>query len=171
MTTPNDPQQQPDYSAYEYPSGTPGPAPGQNPAFGSTPAYGSAPVPGSSWAMAEKPNSLAPWALGVGILALLMGISIFLSGFAFLAGIVGVILAAIAIARGRKLSGPSRRMGMSVTGLVMSIIAIVVSVVFWVLIAMLVSSSGISDCVSVTDPDAQQQCVEDALNEWAGSSN
>lgn len=170
MTTPNDPQQ-PDFGAYQYPSGTPGPAPGQNPAFGSTPGYGAGPVSGSTWAMAEKPNRLAPWALGLGILALLMGVSLFLTGFAFIVGIIGVVVAVIAIVRGRSLSGPARRTGMSVTGLVLSVIAVILSVVFWVLMGVLLNETGISNCVSLTDPAAQQQCIEDAVNEWAGTVN
>jgi hypothetical protein len=170
MTTPNDPQQ-PDFGAYQYPSGTPGPAPGQNPAYGSTPGYGSGPVSGSTWAMAEQPNRVAPWALGLGIVALVMGVSIVLTGFAFIVGIIGLILAVIAIVRGRSLSGPSRRIGMSVAGLVMSVIAILLSIGFWVLMGMLVNESGISDCVSLTDPAAQQQCVEDALNQWSGPNS
>ncbi|RSZ61661.1 hypothetical protein EAH68_12230 [Corynebacterium hylobatis] len=165
MTNPNDPQQKPDFGAYEYPSGTPGPKPGQ------PPAYGSGPVSGSTWAMAETPNRVAPWALGLGILALVMAVSLFLTAFAFIPGIIGLILAIIAIVRGRSLSGPSRRTGMSVTGLVMSIIAIVLSVGFWVLMGLLVSESGISDCATLTDPAAQQQCLEDALNEWSGGTN
>lgn len=170
MTNPNEPQQ-PDFGAYQYPSGNPEQVPGQPPAYGSTPGYGSVPVSGSTWAMAETPNRVAPWALGVGILALLMGISIFLTGFALIPGIIGLILGVIAIVRGRSLSGPARRTGMSVAGLVMSIIAIIFSVIFWVLIGMLVSESGVGDCVSLTDPAAQQQCIEDALNEWSGTTN
>ncbi|MCS5479117.1 hypothetical protein NYP18_05565 [Corynebacterium sp. YIM 101645] len=170
MTNPNDPQQ-PNFGAYQYPSGNPEQASGQPPAYGSTPGYGSGPVSGSTWAMAETPNRVAPWALGVGILALLMGVSIVLTAFAFIPGIIGLILGVIAIVRGRSLSGPARRTGMSVAGLVMSIIGILLSVVFWVLMSMLVTESGIGDCVTLTDPGAQQQCIEDALNEWSGGAN
>lgn len=171
MTNPNDPQQQPDFGAYQYPSGNPEQAPGQQPAYGSTPGYGSGPVSGSTWAMAETPNRVAPWALGVGILALLVAVSLFLTWLAFIPGVIGLILGVIAIVRGRSLSGPSRRTGMSVAGLVMSIIAIILSVVFWVLMGMLVSETGIDSCVTLTDPAAQQQCLEDALNEWSGATN
>lgn len=170
MTTPNDPQQ-PDYGSYQYPAGTPGPAQAQNPAYGSSPAYGSGPVSGSTWAMAEQPNRLAPWALGVGILALLTGLSLFFTLFAFIPGLIGLVLSILALVRGRSLSGPSRRTGMSVVGLVLSVIAILLSVALWVLGGMLVSEVGIGDCLTLTDPAAQQQCMEDAINEWSGTTN
>lgn len=170
MTHPNDPQQ-PDYGAYEYPTGSPDPAPGQTPGYGQAPAYGAAGGVGSTWAMAEEKNRVAPWALGLGILALLMGVSVLFSGFAFLAGGIGLILAIIALVRGRGINGPARRTGMSVAGLVMSVIGIVLSIVFWVVIGAFLTETGISECMSISNPDAQRICLEDALDEWANAGS
>ncbi|QGU04782.1 hypothetical protein [Corynebacterium comes] len=169
MTTPNDPQQ-PDYGAYQYPTGSPEPLAGQTPSYGVTPsgstgATGYAGV-GSSWAMEEERNRVAPWALGLGILALVMGLSLILTGLAFIAGGIGLIVAIIAIVRGRRINGPGRRTAMSVTGLVLSAVGIILSIVFWAVVTAVVTQSGISECAGLTDPDSQRICVEDALSEW-----
>lgn len=170
MTIPNDPQQ-PDYGAYQYPTGSPEPVAGQTPSYGAT-SFGSTGATGyagagSSWAMEEERNGVAPWALGLGILALVMGLSLILTGFAFIAGGIGLIVAIIAIVRGRRINGPGRRTAMSVTGLVLAAVGILLSIVFWAVITAVVTQSGIGECASLTDPDAQRVCVEDALNEWA----
>lgn len=174
MTNPKDPQE-PDYGAYRYPASSPEPAAGQTPSYGSydsrdaTPhAYtGTTGYAGvdSTWAMAKDRNRVAPWALGLGILALIMGVSIFLSGFAFIPGAIGIIVAVVAIVRGRRLGAAGRRTAMSVTGLILAAVGVILSIVFWVVVSVLVSESGIGECMNITDPDAQRICVEDAINE------
>lgn len=170
MTTPNDPQQ-PDYGAYEYPTGYPEPVAGQTPSYGAAPfaSTGATGYAGASstWAVEEESNRVAPWALGLGILALIMGVSLILSGFAFIAGGIGVIVAIIALVRGGRIAGPGRRTAMSVTGLILSVVAVILSIVFWVIVSVVISESGIGECMGITDPDAQRVCVEDALNQWA----
>lgn len=178
MSTPFNPDdpKQPDNDAYRYPFGEEpvadtgagaGPAdPGYGaPGYGSA-GYGAGPG-GSTWAMHEEKNRVAPWCLGVGILALVGGISIFFTALAFLVGIVGVILGIVALVRGRKIEGPGRRTGMSVVGIVLSVVSIGLSVLFWVLMGIFASETGIADCMSLTDPAEQQACVEDSVNEWA----
>ena len=173
MSNPNDPRQpgHPDYDAYQYPTGSPEPTAGQTPSYGQTPSASTG-TPGyagaqSTWAMEEERNRVAPWALGLGIIALIMGLSLILSGFAFIAGGIGLVLAVIALVRGRRIEGPGRRTGMSVTGLVLSAVGIILSIVFWVVASVLLTQSGIGECMDITDPAQQQQCVEDALNQWA----
>lgn len=175
--------QQPNYDAYQYPSGPdsaagtgysgddyPGYTPGAFPA-GDTPGYGgySAAPGGAAWAMNEEKNRVAPWALGVGILALLMGLSIVASGFAFVPGAIGIIVGAVALLSARKLTGPGRRTGMAVTGIVLSVIAVGLSVLFWVMVTVFMSQTGMSECIELTDPDQQRECVERSLDEWMAS--
>lgn len=182
----NEPQQpeqpeQPDYDTYRYPSGgetTPGAGASasneyagyggyQEPAYGAA-GYGAGPG-GSTWAMEAEKNGVAPWALGIGILSLIVGVSMIFSGLAFLPGIIGLIVSIVAIVKARKLQGPGRRMGMSVAGLILSILAIVASILFWLLAVFILNDSGVMECFSITDPAAQQTCINDALDTWANS--
>lgn len=179
------PGDQPNYDAYRYPSGgsEQQPAAGQQPgygAYGSYDAAGTTPgAPGfqpgyaggadSTWALSEEKNGVAPWALGIGVLALIMGLSIIASGFAFIAGAIGIIVGAVALLRGRNINGPGRRTGMSVAGIVLSAIAVALSVLFWVMVTVFMSQTGMSECISLTDPDEQRACVERSLDEWMNS--
>ncbi|HHU68109.1 DUF4190 domain-containing protein [Corynebacterium sp.] len=158
----------PNYEAYRYPSGgaeaTPS-VPSAEPAYGA--GYGgySSDV-GTTWAVDEEKNGVAPWALGLGILALVMGLSLVATAFAFLAGLVGLIVGVVALVRGRRINGPGRRTGMSVGGLVLSIIAIGLSIIFWVVFGVIMADSGMADCLSITDPAQRQECVERAIDTW-----
>ena len=98
-----------------------------------------------------------------------MGLSIIASGFAFIAGAIGIIVGAVALLRGRNINGPGRRTGMSVAGIVLSAIAVALSVLFWVMVTVFMSQTGMSECISLTDPDEQRACVERSLDEWMNS--
>jgi len=173
MTTPNDPNQ-PNYDAYRYPetpNQTPGQTPGQTPPQDNYGGYQStydAP-PAGNWAVDAARNGVAPWALGVSILALVMTVSIFLTAFAAPVALIALILAIVALVKSRKITGPYARKGMSITALVLSIIALVLSVLFWVVITVFLSESGVMDCFTLTDPAAQQACVDQALNDLSNA--
>ncbi|MDO5671180.1 MAG: DUF4190 domain-containing protein [Corynebacterium sp.] len=168
--------EQPNYDTYQYPSGDEGTAgsaastSNDYAGYGGyqEPAYGAAPG-GSTWAVEEAKNGVAPWALGVGILALIGGISVFFSGFAFLIGLIGLIVSIVAIVKARKIQGPGRRMGMSVTGLILSILSIVASILFWIFAIFILTDSGMMECFNLSDPNAQQTCINDALDSWGNS--
>lgn len=164
MTTPNDPNQ-PNYDAYRYPE-TPDQTPGQTPQQDNYGSYQSAydAPPAGNWAVDAQRNGVAPWALGLAILALVMTVSIFLTAFAAPVALIALIVAIIALVKSRKITGPYARKGMSITALVLSIIALVLSVLFWVVITVFVSESGLMDCVTLSDPAAQQACVDDVMN-------
>lgn len=174
---PDTPGKQPNYDAYRYPSGgdnaaaQPGAGyggyPEPAPAYGAA-GYGAGPG-GSTWAVEEEKNRVAPWALGVGIVALIGGLSLLFSGFAFLIGLIGLILAIVAIVRARRIQGPGRRMGMSVAGLILSVIAIALSVLFWVFVGFIISETGMMECFEISDPAQQQTCLENSFNEWMNS--
>lgn len=174
MTNPQNPfdPQEPhnsDYDAYRYSNG-----PEQDSqanqnyqgyqdyqSYGSDSAAGAT---GTGWAMDAPRNGVAPWALGVSILGLVMALSVLGTAFAIVAGVIGVVLSIIAVIKARKIQGPGRRMGMSVTGLVLSIITVVLSILFWVAIFAMLSWTGIADCFTITDPAQQELCVEESLN-------
>lgn len=168
MTNPQNPfdPQEPQnsgYDAYRYPDGAE--QNGQaNQGYQDYQSYGSDPAAGASWAMDAPRNGVAPWALGISILGLVMALSVLGAAFSIVAGVIGVVLSIIAVIKARKIQGPGRRMGMSVTGLVLSIITIVLSILFWVAIFALVSSTGIADCLAITDVTQQELCIEEALN-------
>jgi len=164
----------PNYEAYRYPSGgadatpAPTPVPPTDPGYAGYGGYGSAggSDAASTWAVDERKNGVAGWALGVGILSLLVAVSVVATAFAVIFGLVGLIIGIIALVRGRRINGPGRRTGMAVTGLVLSLIAIGLSVIFWVLMAVVLSDTGMMDCISISDPTERQQCVERAIDTW-----
>ncbi|MDO5511981.1 hypothetical protein [Corynebacterium sp.] len=172
--------EQPNYDAYQYPSsgdntsqqGGAGYGGYDNPAYTqgaySDAGYGGAPG-GAGWALNEEKNRVAPWALGVGIVALIAAISMFFTAFAVLIGLIGLIISIVALVRSRRIQGPGRRTGMSVAGLVLSIIAIVISILFWVFVGGLITQSGMLECFELTDTNQQQACVEESLDSWMNS--
>lgn len=158
----------PNYEAYRYPSGgaesTP-PTPPTPPAPPSEPGYGGSGA-ASTWAVDEKKNGVAPWALGLGILGLIMGLSILASGIAFVVGLIGLIVGLVALVRGRRINGPGRRTGMAVVGLVLSVITIGLSIVFWVVFGVIMADTGMMDCINITDSTERQECVERSIDTW-----
>lgn len=171
---PSDPEQPgttPNYEAYRYPSGgtdatRPGEPAGSVPADDYSGYSGYSGAAGSTWAVNEEKNGVSPWALGLGILAFVMGLSILATGFAFLVGLIGLVVAVVALLRGRRINGPGRRTGMAVGGLVMSIIAIGLSIIFWVVLGVMIANTGMADCVDITDPLERQDCVERSIDTW-----
>ncbi|AGF72654.1 hypothetical protein [Corynebacterium halotolerans] len=189
MTNPSDPRDPgpgpgsgpTDYGAYQYPVGGSGPQPGNGyqgghqDGFSSHQAY-----PGASsgsheqfnyggagtWAINEEKNSVAPWALGVSILAVVVGLTIIGAPLAFIPGLIGLVLGIIGVVRARRIRGPRRRMGMSVTAIVLSVIAVLMTVAL-VVLAFFVAGSGAMDCFMLSTPEEQQAC----LDEWARSTN
>ena len=114
----------------------------------------SAPQYGGFETQQESKNPVAPWALGVGILSLLGSIVVFGS----LLGIIGVILAIVALVVGRKHRPENRRTVMSVVGLVTSMI---VGVVIMVAAYNIFDEIGVIDCIDQhgDDEDAIEQCI------------
>lgn len=69
----------------------------------------------AQWASADKrQNGLATWALSLGIVAALMGMSLVLTAFAWIPALIGLVLGIMAVVKARKITGDGRRMGMSV---------------------------------------------------------
>lgn len=132
--------------------------------------YGGAAYDNTGWATAdERKNAVAPWALGVGIVAIVAGVSIVGSGFAFVPGLIGLILGIIAVVKARGIQGPGRRMGMSITSIILSILSIVAAIAFWVIAYFVITETGIADCLSIQDPAAQQACLEDVASNASNS--
>lgn len=121
--------------------------------------------------MAEGKNSLAPWALGVGIVSILCAISVFLTGFAAIPGLIGLILGIVALGSAKKYQHKeNKRKGMAITGLVLSILSIIATVVFWIFVTFVFKEAGLQECMTVSDPAAQQECVNQKMEEAVGST-
>ncbi len=111
-----------------------------------------------------KKNSLAIWALGVAILSLVCLVSILGSALAFIPAFIGIVLGAIALVRGKKYMKEDRRTGFSVTALVLSVLVFVIS-----LGIIILAYAMFSECATIADPTAQQQCmVEKAQEQFGG---
>lgn len=84
-------------------------------------------------------------------------------GLSIVPGVIGVILAIIALVRNQKKSAPARRTWMSVTGLVLSVLGIVASIVIVGAIASIFGSDEVKAC-SDLPRDQQEQCLKDAVS-------
>ena len=123
--------------------------------------------------MNAKPNKLAAWALGLGIASIVALLTVFAGPLAVLIlaapflAVAGVIVSIMALVRGKRFQGASKRTGWSVGGLILSVITLLI-VVFFTVIVVAFLNSGIMDCfVDNTDAASQQACVEQFLNENA----
>lgn len=184
MTNPHDPRNE--GPGENNPSwGADGPRPGQypgtegagygNPGHGEQ-GYGGANQPGGvysgaefggagAWAVDAPANTVAPWALGVSILAVITGLSIIGTAFAVIPGLIGLILAIIAIVRARRIQGPRRRMGMSVTSLVLSVLAMLLTVLFFVFLGAVFQGTGIMDCLELPTAEQQEACLNQLVSD------
>jgi hypothetical protein len=182
VSTPSDPN---DPRAAQ--PGTPGPGAGQQPPYGQPapppgqgqygqPPYGQgqygqgqygqpqyAGAPGYGTTTAPS-NGLGVAALVLGILALLGSWAPFVNILCIVLGIIGIVLGVMARARVRR--GEATNGGMALTGIILSAIAVVVSLIVTVAVTAFIGSNfeGLQDCAdpSLTQQE-QQACIEDQL--------
>lgn len=115
-------------------------------------------------------NKTAAWALGLGI-ASILSLLIMLIPVVGLIGLLapaiavaGIIVAIVALVKGKNYQGANKRTAWSIGGLVMSILTLVLIAVVIIVAVVFISDSGIIDCVTNnTDPVVQQACMEDAM--------
>ncbi|TQE42969.1 hypothetical protein EJK80_09455 [Corynebacterium phoceense] len=131
-----------------------------------TPGYGQGYQGAGDWgAAAAQKSKLAPWALGVGIIALLSCLFIIPP---VVLGPIGIILAIVALVMARKLPKEARRTWMSVTGLVLSVLSLLFVVVLAVFSVGVFQSANLDECMKLTDPAEQQKCIENNVNSSFG---
>lgn len=113
-------------------------------------------------------NHIAPWVLGLSILALLATISIIGVVLGAPLALVTLIFSIIAIVKARKIDGPFRRMGMSVTALILSLLTVIITAVAtFGGIAVVSQLSG--DCKQYQDDkSAMEQCVQKSMKDRFG---
>ena len=132
--------------------------------YPSAPAYGGVEI--------QERNTLAPWALGLSIAAIVCVITIVGLVIAWIPALVGLILSIIAILRAKKIQGPYRRMGMSVAALIISGLTTVLFVIGIIGISIFMANSGeaIQKCQNdyPANSSAQQQCINDAVQDALG---
>ncbi len=99
------------------------------------------------------------------IFAVIAGLSIIGTAFAVVPGLIGLVLSIIAIVKARRIQGPRRRMGMSVTSLVLSVLAMLMTVLFFVIIGAIFQGSGLMDCLELPTAEQQEACVNQLLDD------
>lgn len=114
---------------------------------------------------AAPKNRLAVWALIVAILGLLTGLTVLGATISFIIGLIGLVLAIVAIRRAGRIPPhrPYRRRGMAWTALILSIFAILMSVFFYLVLFSLQQVDGIQDCLYLPTYDQRQVCLEEEL--------
>ncbi|WP_293768145.1 DUF4190 domain-containing protein [uncultured Corynebacterium sp.] len=133
-------------------------------AYNGSGAYSDVPFPASYEAPNEGKNGWALAALIVGIVALL---SMFVLVGPFIMGPVGFIVALVALVRGRKFAPAGRRTWMSVTGMVLSILSVILMLVFFFVAFGALDATGVMECAEEGADQAQmQQCMEDRMNDY-----
>ena len=155
------------------PAGTGYPSyPGAENTSGSYGAGGYPSAPAYDGVEIQERNTLAPWALGLSIAAIVFAISIIGLIIAWLPALVGLILSIIAVLRAKKIQGPYRRMGMSVASLIISGLTTALLVIGIIGFSILMANSGeaIQKCQNdyPTNSSAQQQCINDAVQDALG---
>lgn len=135
------------------------------------PAYGAAPdqqlAPAGGWAIANQArNAWSPWALGLGIAALVCSGFLWIIGLGVILGpilgIIAVILAIIALVKGKNYEGPGKRKGQAIAGLVTGALALLIGVGFFVA-GMAFISEWDQQCGHLSGPE-QEQCIMDMFN-------
>ncbi|MBP3087757.1 DUF4190 domain-containing protein [Corynebacterium sp. sy017] len=108
-------------------------------------------------------NALAPWAMGIGIASLFLGVTILLP-------IAGLVLSILALRKAAKMSDTDqKRKGMAITGLVTSIISLIITAIVAVFFTMFVL--GIKDevqhCDDITSTQQElDQCIEKTIDDY-----
>lgn len=110
-------------------------------------------------------NKLAPWALGLSIIALVCSMSMLGYVFGVSLGIVGLVLGIVALLKAGKLTGTYRRRGMAVSSIVLSVLALAIGVVFGFLVLSFLGDA-VDQCGDVPE-DQIQDCVTDILHSKA----
>lgn len=116
-------------------------------------------------------NRAAAWALGLGIASVVCALAIFtvqgavLTLLAPFIAVAGVIVAIVALVKAKSITGPGKRRGMAVGGLVLSIITLLLTV-FMIIVVSAIIGTGVLDCFTAEYPTTadQQRCVEDTLS-------
>lgn len=135
--------------------------PGQ---YGEGPGYGTAPPTG--YGDGRRPsNGMGIAALVLGILALLGAWIPFVNIISMLMAIAGIVLGVMALKKVKR--GEATNRGMALTGLILSVVALVLSLIVTVWAGNLIGSN-IDQIENCADPnltaEEQQQCIEDSLS-------
>lgn len=139
----------------------------------SLPAYGqvygafdNVPLPESYRELREGKNG---WALSAFIIGILSVVSVIVVFGPLIVGTLGVIVAIVALVRGRGFARAGRRTWMSVTGLVLSILSFILMVIVLTLFLGALEDAGVTSCVTDgASSDQISQCVVDRMNSYSG---
>lgn len=113
-------------------------------------------------------NGLALAALVVSLIALLFLVSVFGTLFAWIPGIIGIILSIIALVKAKNYVAPNGRKGMSIASLIISLFVVIISG-FLALTAFLVYTKSAEACSQYSgNPEAYSQCVAEFMAEQTG---
>ena len=106
-------------------------------------------------------NTAAAWALGLGIASIVTLVTVFGAFLSPFLALAGVIVAIIALVKAKNFVPANRRKGFAITGLILSILTLILLAIGVILILVVFSSSGFSECATLTDPAAQEQCIQE----------
>ncbi|WPF65233.1 MULTISPECIES: DUF4190 domain-containing protein [unclassified Corynebacterium] len=146
-----------------------------NPALVQVPHSSTEPDEGWTAAAVER-NPLAGWSLGLGIASVvaLLLLLIFVVP-PLLVSLAGIIVGVLAVRKAKKNTTEGRRMGVSVAGLVMSVVVFIISVVFGIVMLVLFQrySPDIVACGNQypEGSDERDQCVAEVIDRAISGGN
>ena len=104
-------------------------------------------------------NTVAPWALALSLVSLGLALSLVGTLFALPVALVSLILGVMAVVRSRRIPGPLARTGFSVTAIICSLIALVISALLWAVVLFYLGMTELPECWG-SDPVARQECID-----------
>ncbi|MCF4006495.1 hypothetical protein L1O03_04765 [Corynebacterium uropygiale] len=120
-----------------------------------------------------KKNGLALWGLILGIIAIVLSFFVIPAPLAFIVSIAGIIVSALGLTKAKNFHPLLARKGMAIAGLVVSIIALIISAIVSIVI---ISFAGMiadttDSCLQYQNDSTQfEQCIQEQL-EKRGESN
>ena len=176
-----EPARPPDPPAGSAPSEAPGGQPAPRPrsagqpdpderVYDTPPAYQPGPTgyyDSDNYEVEEEKNAIAPWALGIGLAALLLNITIIGVLVTPLLAIAAIVLAIISFVRSAKMRSGAKRVWMGVVGLVCAVLTLVL-LGLGAMLLVSVTSEVLTECGDAIDSGNEQrieQCLEDAFTE------
>ena len=95
------------------------------------------------------------------VLALIGLVTCWVPIVGFVLAFIAVILAIIALAKAKNYPPLTARKGMSIAALIISIISVLIGGLFTIIAVYVISVA--PDCLTIADPTAQSQCIQEKI--------
>lgn len=123
----------------------------------------------AGWALDQKKNPLAPWALGLGIAALVLTITVIGAFISWIVAIAGIVLGIVALVKAKDYGEDGKRKVFSIIGIVLSALSLLLIVGGMMGLAAIFGPTAENCEQHQDDPTAFQRCLEDDIEQRFGN--